>query len=145
MLGFVTGQVMGQSRESAVGTVVPAVLTLLGGVAVYVVGSKGVEVQANVSAMVLCFAVTLLIGTLFGSKMRFDYDYAVADPVRLRNRELALQQNRSALGDLEKLLPAFDATKMPPNDSALFPLRFTGVHGAAGLDQQRDRFFEVPL
>jgi hypothetical protein len=34
---------------------------------------------------------------------------------------------------------------MPPNDSALFPLRFTGVHGAAGLDQQRDRFFEVPL
>jgi hypothetical protein len=34
---------------------------------------------------------------------------------------------------------------MPPNDSALFPLRFTGVHGAAGLDQQRDRFFEVPI
>jgi hypothetical protein len=34
---------------------------------------------------------------------------------------------------------------MPPNDSALFPLRFTGVHGAAGLDQQRDRFFEIPI
>jgi acetylornithine deacetylase/succinyl-diaminopimelate desuccinylase-like protein len=34
---------------------------------------------------------------------------------------------------------------MPPNDSALFPLRFTGVHGTAGLDQQRDRFFEVPI
>jgi ABC-type multidrug transport system fused ATPase/permease subunit len=111
MLGFVTGQVMGQSRESAVGTVVPAVLTLLGGVAVYVVGSKGVEVQANVSAMVLCFAVTLLIGTLFGSKMRFDYDYAVADPVRLRNRELALQQNRSAL-EIQRLEDYIELLKL---------------------------------
>jgi hypothetical protein len=40
-----------------------------------------------------------------------------------------------AKGDLEKLPRPFDATKMPPNDSALFALRFTGVHGAAGLDQ----------
>jgi hypothetical protein len=39
-------------------------------------------------------------------------------------------------GDLEKLPPPLAATKMPLNDSALFPLRFTGVHGAAGLDQQ---------
>jgi hypothetical protein len=33
-------------------------------------------------------------------------------------------------GDLEKLPQPFDATNMPLNDSALFPLRFTGVHGA---------------
>ena len=97
MLGFVTGEVMGVSRESAVGTVVPAVLTLLGGVAVYLVGSKGAEAQANVSAMVLCFAVALLIGSLFGARVRVEYDYAATDPERLRIRDLALEQNKFAV------------------------------------------------
>jgi ABC-type multidrug transport system fused ATPase/permease subunit len=97
ILGFVTGEVMGISRESAVGTVVPAVLTLLGGVAVYLVGSKGAEAQANVSAMVLCFAVALLIGSLFGARLRVEYDYEMADPERLRISDLALEQNKMAL------------------------------------------------
>jgi hypothetical protein len=96
-LGFVTGHVMGISREPAVGTVVPAVLTLLGGVAVYLVGLKGAEAQANVSAMVLCFAVALLVGSLFGSRMRIEYDYEAANPDRLRTRDLALEENKFAL------------------------------------------------
>jgi hypothetical protein len=40
------------------------------------------------------------------------------------------------IGHLEKLPLPFDATKLPANDSALFPVRFTGVHVSAGLDQQ---------
>jgi hypothetical protein len=47
-----------------------------------------------------------------------------------------LRSIKNPIGDLEYLPPRIDATKMPPNDSALFPLRFTGVHGAADLDQQ---------
>src|SRR5262245_33963646 len=97
MLGFVTGEVMGISREAAVGSVVPAVLTLLGGVAVYLVGSKGVEAQANVSAMVLCFAVALLVGSSFGAEERGQYDYAENDPDRLRINALALEHNKLAV------------------------------------------------
>jgi hypothetical protein len=40
------------------------------------------------------------------------------------------------LGHLEKLPLPFDATKLPANNSPLFPVRFTGVHVSAGLDQQ---------
>jgi hypothetical protein len=36
------------------------------------------------------------------------------------------------------------ATKLPPNDSASFPFRFTYVHSRAVRDRQRDQFFEVP-
>ena len=43
LLGFVTGQIMGQSREPAVMAVLPAVLTLLGGIDVYLVGAKGIQ------------------------------------------------------------------------------------------------------
>jgi hypothetical protein len=77
-----------------VGSVVPAVLTLVGAVAVYIVGSKGLEAQVSVSAMVLCFAVSLLIGTLFGGQLRVEYEYAVTDPVRVQQHEFALQQIR---------------------------------------------------
>ena len=94
MLGFVTGQIMAQSREPAVGTVVPAVLTLVGGVAVYVIGLKGVEAQINVSIMIFCFAFTLLVGSLFGAELRVKYDDAVSDPNYLRVLDLASEHNQ---------------------------------------------------
>jgi hypothetical protein len=59
LLGFVTGQIMGQSREPAVMAVLPAVLTLLGGIVIYLVGAKGIQTQAIVSSMVFCFAIAL--------------------------------------------------------------------------------------
>jgi hypothetical protein len=65
LLGFVTGQIMGQSREPAVMGVLPAVLTLLGGIAIYLVGAKGLQTQALVAAMVSCFALALLTGSSF--------------------------------------------------------------------------------
>jgi hypothetical protein len=37
-----------------------------------------------------------------------------------------------------------DATKLPANDSALFPFRFIGVHPVADRDRQQKQFFEVP-
>jgi Domain of unknown function (DUF4760) len=37
------------------------------------------------------------------------------------------------------------ATKLPRNDSALFPFRFIDVHPEAVSDRQREQFFEVPL
>ena len=52
LLGFVTGQIMGQSREPAVMAVLPAVLTLLGGIVIYLVGAKGIQTQAIDASMV---------------------------------------------------------------------------------------------
>src|SRR5215510_7049861 len=66
-----------------------------------------------------------------------------ADRLRVTEK-LIWESARIPLRGPRKIAPPFDATKIPPNDSALFPLRFTGVHGAAGLDQQRDRFSRSP-
>ena len=74
LLGFVTGQIMGQSREPAVMGVLPAVLTLLGGIAIYLVGAKGLQTQALVAAMVSSFALALLIGVHFGGRLRVDFE-----------------------------------------------------------------------
>src|SRR5205807_2007591 len=50
-LGLVTGQMMGQGRTPAVMGWLPAVLTLLGGIAIYLVAAKGLQTQALVGAM----------------------------------------------------------------------------------------------
>jgi hypothetical protein len=78
LLGFVTGQIMGQSREPAVMAVLPAVLTLLGGIVIYLVGAKGIQTQAIVASMVCCFAIALLIGVHFGARLRVDFDLRTA-------------------------------------------------------------------
>jgi hypothetical protein len=96
-LGFVTGDIMGSSRDSVVGEVLPAVLALLAGVAAYLVGSKGVEAQTSVATMVLSFAVTLFIGALFATQLRIEFESALSDPERVRQQELAAEQNRLAV------------------------------------------------
>jgi hypothetical protein len=100
-LGFMTGDVMGGSRIAAVGTVLPAVLTLLGGLVVYLVGAKGARSQVAVSSMVLCFAFSFFIGAIIGASLRLDPD--AADPSQLLARALALEDNRKKL-EIRRLL-----------------------------------------
>lgn len=102
LLGFVTGDLMGNSREAAVGAVLPAVLTLLGGVAAYIISSKGVRSQVAISAMLVCFTLSFVVGSLFGSRLRVEYEFALQDPKLLLNRELALLQNKLAV-DAQRL------------------------------------------
>jgi hypothetical protein len=97
MLGFVTGLIMGDSRESAVGSVVPAVLTLFGALAAYIVGSKGIRERIGVSTIVLCFAFSLLVGTIFGNQVRSQYEVLHEHPDYLRSRDIALEQNKLAV------------------------------------------------
>lgn len=97
LLGFVTGQIMGESREPAVSAVLPGVLTFLGGVLVYLIGTKGIQAQANASSMVFCFVATLLIGALYGALLRTESDSDFTDPTYLRSRDLAREQNQFAL------------------------------------------------
>jgi hypothetical protein len=102
LLGFVTGQLLGDSREAAVAAVVPAVLTLLGGVAAFVVGTRGVRSQSAISAILVCFTLSLLVGSLFGIRLRVEYEFALQDPILLGQRDVALQRNQLAV-DIQRL------------------------------------------
>jgi hypothetical protein len=119
LLGFVTGQIMGQSREPAVMAVLPAVLTLLGGIVIYLVGAKGIQTQAIVASMVCCFAIALLIGVHFGGRLRVDFDLRTAAytednrhavEVRRLERYVDFLKLKQDFADKEKLdLSRFDS------------------------------------
>ena len=102
LLGFVTGELMSDSRESVVGTVIPAALTLLGGIAAYIVTSKGVREQAATSGILICFTFCLLVGSTLGIRLRVEYETELQDPARLGRQAVALQQNKLAV-DLRRL------------------------------------------
>ena len=69
ILGMVTGYLTGFSRESVVGAVLPAVLSLMGGLMIFLVG-KNQESRSIVSISMIVFALTLLLGTSWGAVMR---------------------------------------------------------------------------
>jgi len=69
ILGMVTGYLTGFSRESAVGAVLPAVLSLMGGLMVFLVG-KTQESRVIVSVSMIVFSFALLLGTGWGAVMR---------------------------------------------------------------------------
>lgn len=102
LLGFVTGELMGDSREGVVGSVIPAVLTLLGGVAAYIVTSRGVREQAATSGILICFTFCLLVGSAFGIRLRVEYETELNAPALLGQRDVALEKNRLAV-DLQRL------------------------------------------
>ncbi len=97
MLGFATGLIMAQSREAAVDVVLPAILTFLSGILVYMIGAKGLRTQAGASAMVFCFALSLLVGSQYGAWLRFEHDSKQADVSYLIAREAALEQGHHNL------------------------------------------------
>ena len=86
ILGFVTGEIMSDSREPAVSAVLPAALTLMGGVAAFLIGTKGVEAQIVVSALILNFGVALFVGADYGAAVRDEVDF---DNSRALEREEA--------------------------------------------------------
>lgn len=105
LLGFVTGSIMGHSRAPAVTAVLPAALTFLGGTLVYLIGTKGVREQVGTAGFVLCFALSLFIGTHFGARMRFDFDSALAAPDVSRERQLEIEAGQHIV-DLQRMLNA---------------------------------------
>ena len=76
ILGFVTGKIMSDSREPSVSAVLPAALTLMGGVVAYLVGTQGPTIQILVSGLLLNFGLSLFIGADYGSAIREEVDDA---------------------------------------------------------------------
>lgn len=92
LLGIVAGQMTGQSREPAVAAVVPAVLTLLGGLMVYLVAGKSLQQQKATAIAVIAFSFNLLIGTFWGSHLRYEAElFATGEEVSLYRE--AVRQN----------------------------------------------------
>ena len=108
MLGLGAGYLTGFSRSPVVGAVLPAVLSLVAGLAVFLMG-KDAASRVIVSLSVLIFSVSLVLGTSWGAVMRqAAEDYATSEPV-LKQRalmEAELREFREALG----LPPVPDAT-----------------------------------
>lgn len=69
MLGIVTGYLTGLSRQPAVSAVLPAVLSLFGGLAVYLIGTDQSK-RLAVSLAVLAFATSLVLATSWGAAIR---------------------------------------------------------------------------
>src|SRR5215467_5117063 len=94
MLGFVAGDIMSNSREPSVSAVLPAALTLMGGVAAFQIGSKGVEDQAAVCALILVFSLGLYTGSFYGSEVRGDNTLSADRDIKLEKSHYLVDLQR---------------------------------------------------
>jgi predicted enzyme related to lactoylglutathione lyase len=69
ILGIVTGVIAGDSREPAVGATLPAVLSIIGGLAIYLV-DRGILKRILVSLSVIALSANLIIGFFWGAVLR---------------------------------------------------------------------------
>lgn len=100
MLGLVAGFLTGFSRSPAVGTVLPAVLSLVAGLAVFLMG-KDAAIRLLVSLSVIIFSTSLLLGTSWGAVMRQtaeDYTVSISTLKQRALDELEVREYREALG-----------------------------------------------
>jgi hypothetical protein len=103
MLGFVTGSNMSDSREPAVAAVMPAALTLVGGIGAFLIGSQGVKNQVVVAALIFNFSLALFIGGYSGAELRVQDDLSV-------KRDIGLEENRHIV-ELKRLDDYVDLLK----------------------------------
>lgn len=100
ILGVGTGYLAGLSREPVAGQVLPAALSLIAGLTVFLV-SKDRAARALVSLSVVAFAVSVLIGSIWGSRMRFEAEQYLLSERYLAYRasvEAKVQEARRKLG-----------------------------------------------
>ncbi len=72
--GLSAGLMTGLSREAAVGDVLPAILSLIGGVAIYMASTGASVRRMIVSVAVFSLATTLWLGALWGASARHEFE-----------------------------------------------------------------------
>ncbi|RUW57008.1 hypothetical protein [Mesorhizobium sp. M8A.F.Ca.ET.021.01.1.1] len=114
VLGVTVGFVTSLSRESAVGTVLPAILALVGGVCVYLV-SKGGRSAITSAVAVVMLCVSFSAGVGYGSEARVENEQNALSPATQRalaNREANIKRYRKSVGlDDEVVRPPIPASK----------------------------------
>lgn len=114
MLGLVSGYLTGFSRVPAVGAVLPAALSVVAGLAVFMLG-KDKAIRALVSLSVLIFSTSLVLGTTWGAAMRQtseEYLRSQKHQEDLALIEVQVREYRQALG-----LPAAPALEPKASSS----------------------------
>jgi hypothetical protein len=110
MLGFVSGDIMSNSREPSVSAVLPAVLTLMGGVAAFQIGSKGVENQVAVCTLIFVFSLALYTGSFYGAQVRGENAASVSGDIELEKNRLVIDLQRlEDYVELQKLKHGYES------------------------------------
>jgi hypothetical protein len=100
VVGVIVGFLSGLSREPVVAALVPAMVTLVSGAGVYLVG-KGLLKALQVTYMVTTFTMCLLLGVGIGSQMREVATAAAESVTALKaqaDREFRVSRYRTSLG-----------------------------------------------
>jgi hypothetical protein len=80
-LGIVAGFMAGLSRQPAVNAVMPAVLSLIAGLSIYLVGAKRAD-QGLIAICVIGLSADLMLGALWGAHARRASDEYYASDLR---------------------------------------------------------------
>jgi hypothetical protein len=110
LLGMVTGLLTGLSRDPAVGAVLPAILGLIGGMTIYLIGTKGAQLQSVAMMGVIGLALNLLVGVYWGAHSRAVYELASKSPEALAAKAVAEEDARYT-ASLRRLLNDQEYTK----------------------------------
>ena len=100
IVAIIVGYLTANSRAPAVDALVPAVLTLIGGAFIYLIG-KGPLRGIQVSAMMLAFALNLFVGAGIGAQVRerTNLAYNSVDALKAEaDRDFQIMLYRRALG-----------------------------------------------
>ncbi len=99
-LGVIVGYLTGISRDSAVGSVLPGVLTLLGALTLYL-GANGGKKAILASATMIYLSIALVTGVGYGSRLRVKFDDFQSSPVQQllqANTEASIKSYRQSIG-----------------------------------------------
>lgn len=94
-IGAATGLFMGASRDSAVGAIVPAFLTVVSGLAAYQFSARGKTYEAwrtSLPVGIACMFLAAAAGAMFGAGLRDQHEEAVRryEEWRLRYERLTI-------------------------------------------------------
>lgn len=125
VLGGATGYLTGISREPVVGAVVPAMLTLVGGLALFE-SSRHRDRQIVIALIVASLSTNLLLATLWGS-----HDRAIAEQNEKVDAQNDLERKLQQLSVIEDQINQFRA------DLGLKPIDFADI--ASGINRSDDK------
>ena len=115
-VGICTGFIAGDSHSPVVGALIPAALTLVGTVTLYVIGKERDQI-IMAGFCIIVFIFNLLVGTGIGAKSREEIENGKEDLEYLKkgiDKEFQLQQYRRAYGLPENPTSRSSSETSPP-------------------------------
>ena len=100
-LGMAVGMLTGDSGSEAISTVLPAVLSLVGGLAVFLIGKQSQD-AALMAASIATLSISLLLGALIGAENR-----QIAE-----TQSAAIKKEQKLREEVVKLLGGSDLSEM---------------------------------